>query len=158
MQLHPAGHLHRETSAIALAHLRRSSTARRLGAREPQASARKRERGHRGEPLRGGEEPARPTAVPERYLLFVGKLEPGKAPDRILPILDAARAEIPLLVAGSGSLEADLRARGGNARYLGWVDEERVLALMKHADCLLFPSRWQEPLSRVLFDALALGA
>jgi glycosyltransferase involved in cell wall biosynthesis len=104
------------------------------------------------------EEPARPTAVPERYLLFVGKLEPGKAPDRILPILDAARAEIPLLVAGSGSLEAKLRARGGNARYLGWVDEERVLALIKHADCLLFPSRWQEPLSRVLLDALALGA
>jgi glycosyltransferase involved in cell wall biosynthesis len=38
------------------------------------------------------------------------------------------------------------------------VEEERALALMKHADCLLFPSRWQEPLSRVLLDALALGA
>jgi glycosyltransferase involved in cell wall biosynthesis len=38
------------------------------------------------------------------------------------------------------------------------VDERRVLALIKHADCLLFPSRWQEPLSRVLLDAAALGA
>ncbi len=104
------------------------------------------------------DEPARPTAVPERYLLFVGKLEPGKAPDLLFPILDAARTEIPLLVAGSGSLEADLRAKGGNVRYLGWVDEERILALIKHADCLLFPSRWQEPLSRVLLDAVALGA
>jgi glycosyltransferase involved in cell wall biosynthesis len=88
----------------------------------------------------------------------VGKLEPGKAPDRLLPILGAARAEIPLLVAGSGSLEGDLRAKGGNVRYLGWVEESRVLALIKHADCLLFPSRWQEPLSRVLLDAIALGA
>jgi len=104
------------------------------------------------------EEPKRPTDVPERYLLFVGKLEPGKAPDLLLPILGAARAEIPLVVAGSGGLEADLRAKGGNVRYLGWVDEKRVLALIKHADCLLFPSRWQEPLSRVLLDALALGA
>ncbi len=104
------------------------------------------------------EEPARPTDVPERYLLFVGKLEPGKAPDRLLPILAAARAEIPLLVAGSGALEANLRAQGGDVRYLGWVDEERVLALIKHADCLLFPSRWQEPLSRVLLDAAALGS
>lgn len=103
-------------------------------------------------------EPSRPRDVPERYLLFVGKLEPGKAPDLLHPILDGARAEIPLLVAGSGSLEAKLKARGGNVRFLGWVDEERVLALMKHADCLLFPSRWQEPLSRVLLDALALGA
>jgi glycogen synthase len=102
-------------------------------------------------------EPRRPADVPERYLLFVGKLEPGKAPDRLLPILAAARTELPLLVAGSGSLELDLRARGGNVRYLGWVDEERVLALIKHADCLLFPSRWEEPLARVLLDGLALG-
>ncbi len=103
-------------------------------------------------------EPARPADLPERYLLFVGKLEPGKAPDLLLPILDAARAEIPLLVAGSGSLESQLRGKGGNVRYLGWVEEERVLALIEHADCLLFPSRWQEPLSRVLLDAIALGA
>jgi glycosyltransferase involved in cell wall biosynthesis len=107
-------------------------------------------------PLR--EEPARPPDVPERYVLFVGKLEPGKAPDRLHPILAAARTEFPLLVAGSGGLEAELRAQGGNVRYLGWVDEERVLALIKHADCLLFPSRWQEPLSRVLLDAAGLGA
>jgi glycosyltransferase involved in cell wall biosynthesis len=108
------------------------------------------------EPLRN--DPPRPADVPDRYLLFVGKLEPGKAPDRLLPILGAARAEIPLLVAGSGSLEGDLRAKGGSVRYLGWVEEARVLALIKHADCLLFPSRWQEPLSRVLLDAIALGA
>jgi glycosyltransferase involved in cell wall biosynthesis len=102
--------------------------------------------------------PPRPADVPERYLLFVGKLEPSKAPDLLHPILDRARADIPLLVAGTGSLEPALRARGGNVRYLGWVDEERALALVKHAECLLFPSRWEEPLSRVLLDALALGA
>jgi len=107
-------------------------------------------------PLRN--DPPRPADAPEHYLLFVGKLEPGKAPDLLLPILDAARAEIPLLVAGSGSLEAELRAKGGNVRCLGWVEEERVLALVRHADCLLFPSRWQEPLSRVLLDAIAHGA
>jgi hypothetical protein len=104
------------------------------------------------------EDPPRPADVPERYLLFVGKLEPSKAPDLLLPILDAAGADIPLLVAGTGRLETALRARGGNVRYLGWVGEERALALMKHADCLLFPSRWQEPFARVLLDALALGA
>lgn len=103
-------------------------------------------------------EPPRPHDVPKQYLLFVGKLETGKAPDLLLPILDAAGTKLPLLVAGSGRLEAELKARGGNVRYLGWVDEDRVLALTKHADCLLFPSRWQEPLSRVLLDALSLGA
>jgi glycosyltransferase involved in cell wall biosynthesis len=104
------------------------------------------------------EKRARPPDVPERYVLFVGKLEPGKAPDLLLPILAAARTEFPLLVAGSGSLEPELKAKGGNVRTLGWVEEERALALIQHAECLLFPSRWQEPLSRVLLDALALGA
>jgi glycosyltransferase involved in cell wall biosynthesis len=104
------------------------------------------------------QDPPRPAGVPERYALFVGKLEPSKAPDRLHAILDAARADIPLLVAGTGKLESSLRAKGGDVRYLGWVEEERALALVRHADCLLFPSRWEEPLARVLLDALALGA
>jgi glycosyltransferase involved in cell wall biosynthesis len=108
------------------------------------------------EPL--AKDPPRPAGVPDRYVLFVGKLEPSKAPDHLHAILDAARADIPLLVAGTGRLEAVLKGRGGNVRYLGWVEEERALALVRHADCLLFPSRWEEPLSRVLLDGLALGA
>ncbi|MGH9321038.1 MAG: glycosyltransferase family 4 protein [Vicinamibacteria bacterium] len=100
----------------------------------------------------------RPSGVPERYVLFVGKLEPGKAPDRLAGILESARSDLPLIVAGTGRLEGALRARIPNARFLGWVDEARLPALVKHADCLLFPSRWQEPLSRVLLDALSLGA
>jgi glycosyltransferase involved in cell wall biosynthesis len=103
-------------------------------------------------------DPPRPGGVPERYALFVGKLEPSKAPDRLHAILDAARANIPLLVAGAGKLESSLKAKGGDVRYLGWVEEERTLALVRHADCLVFPSRWEEPLARVLLDALALGA
>ena len=53
------------------------------------------------------EEPARPTDVPERYLLFVGKLEPGKAPDRLLPILAAARAGDTASRRGLGSSRSE---------------------------------------------------
>jgi glycosyltransferase involved in cell wall biosynthesis len=105
-----------------------------------------------------GPDPPRPAGVPGSYVLFAGKLEWGKAPDLLLPILEYARADVPLLIAGTGSLEASLRARGGDVRFLGWVEEERLRALVRHADCLLFPSRWQEPLSRVLLDALSVGA
>jgi glycosyltransferase involved in cell wall biosynthesis len=104
----------------------------------------------------------KPTDLPDRYLLFIGKLEPNKAPDRLLPVLEAAKTEIPLIVAGSGSMTAELRRqaerRGRSVTWLGWVDEERTRALMQHADAVLFPSRWQEPLSRVLLDGLAVGA
>jgi glycosyltransferase involved in cell wall biosynthesis len=98
---------------------------------------------------------ARP--VPHPYVLFVGKLEPGKAPDQLVPILEAASCKLPLLVAGTGRLETEMRAQGGNVQFLGWVDDERALALMQHAEAVLFPSRWQEPLSRVLLDGLAVG-
>jgi glycosyltransferase involved in cell wall biosynthesis len=100
----------------------------------------------------------RPADVPERYVFFAGKLEPGKAPDRLLAILDAAGTSLPLLVAGTGSSSSALRSASRDVRLLGWVSEERVLALLEHADAVLFPSRWQEPLSRVLLDGLAAGA
>ena len=104
----------------------------------------------------------RPDDVPDRYLLFVGKLEPNKAPDRLLPILEEARLDVPLVIAGSGSLSAELQEKakslGHDVRFLGWVSEERALQLMQHAAAVLFPSRWQEPLSRVLIDGLGVGA
>lgn len=107
-------------------------------------------------------EQPRPDDVPDRYLLFVGKLEPNKAPDRLLPILERADCDVPLVIAGSGSLADELRREaerlGRDVRFLGWVTEERVLGLLRHAAAVLFPSRWQEPLSRVLVDGLSVGA
>ena len=104
----------------------------------------------------------RPDDVPDRFVLFVGKLEPNKAPDRLFPILAEARSDLPLLIAGSGSLSAELREKAKSlrhdVRFLGWVAEERALQLMHYAAAVLFPSRWQEPLSRVLVDGLGVGA
>lgn len=104
----------------------------------------------------------RPDDLPERFVLFVGKLEPNKAPDRLFPILEAARCDLPLVIAGTGSLSAELREQAKSlrhdVRFLGWVPEERALQLMQHAAAVLFPSRWQEPLSRVLVDGLGVGA
>lgn len=100
--------------------------------------------------------------VPEPFLLFVGKLEPNKAPDRLVPILEEAGTDLPLWVAGSGSLESKLRdearAAGRDVRFLGWTEPDETLRLMRQATAVLFPSRWQEPLSRVLLEALGMGA
>ena len=104
----------------------------------------------------------RPDDLPERFVLFVGKLEPNKAPDRLFTILEEAHSDVPLVIAGSGSLLAELRDKAkslrSDVRFLGWVPEERALQLMHHAAAVLFPSRWQEPLSRVLVDGLGVGA
>ena len=106
-------------------------------------------------------EPCR-VNLPESFVLFMGKLEQNKAPDRLLQILDRSGTELPLVIAGSGSLEPSLRSQaarsGRDVRFLGWVDERTSFQLLRRAQAVVFPSRWQEPLSRVLLEALAVGA
>ena len=106
---------------------------------------------------------AGPTpALPEHFILFVGKLEPNKAPDRALSVLSESGVQLPLLVAGTGRMERALRKQarrlGIDARFLGWVSESMIRILMKRATAVLFPSRWEEPLARVLLEGLGSGA
>lgn len=100
--------------------------------------------------------------LPDRFALFVGKLEPNKAPDRLIPILRASGVRLALVVAGSGSLEEELRKEAsrfeGDVHFKGWVEADETLRLMSRATALLFPSRWDEPLSRVLLEGLGAGA
>ncbi len=100
--------------------------------------------------------------LPECFVLFVGKLEANKAPDRALSVLREAGVDLPLLIAGSGRMERSLREQaqrlGIDARFLGWVSEGMIHILMKRATAVVFPSRWEEPLSRVLLDGLGTGA
>ena len=100
--------------------------------------------------------------LPEKFVLFIGKLEPNKAPDRALSIMHESGVNLPFLIAGSGRLERSLREEakrlGVDAHLLGWVSEDMALLLMKRASAVLFPSRWEEPLSRVLLEGLGVGA
>ncbi|MBN1484603.1 MAG: glycosyltransferase family 4 protein [Chloroflexia bacterium] len=111
-------------------------------------------------------EPETPLDGP--FMLFVGKLESNKGPRELVAALGQLAAQlpperrIPLLLAGSGRLqpwiEAELAALGWPARFLRWAGHDEVLRLLARAELLLFPSRWQEPLSRVLLEACACGA
>ncbi|MDQ3929903.1 MAG: glycosyltransferase family 4 protein, partial [Chloroflexota bacterium] len=47
---------------------------------------------------------------------------------------------------------------GLDFRFYDWLDNDAVLRLMNRAVALLFPSAWQEPLSRVLLEGCAAGA
>ena len=111
-------------------------------------------------------EPATPLAGP--FLLFVGKVEANKGVLELAGALRRAAGQVPpagrlpLVVAGDGSrgawLEAELAAAGWPARLLRWADHDEVLRLLARTTLLLFPSRWDEPLSRVLLEACACGA
>jgi glycogen synthase len=96
----------------------------------------------------------------EQLVLYAGKLEPHKGAD-LLPEALAAAPGARLVVAGSGPLEGQVArkcaARGVQVELRGELPHDEVLALMRRAAALLFPARWEEPLTRTLLEAGACG-
>ena len=99
--------------------------------------------------------------LPDRFVLFVGKLEANKGASLLIPALARSKVRLPLVILGNGSEEAGIvtqAARQGiEVVTPGWAERADVLRAMKRAEVLAFPSTWPEPLSRVLLEALALG-
>lgn len=79
--------------------------------------------------------------VPERYLLFVGALEPRKAPVLLARAYAAARAgglDADLVVVGTGRLESELAGPG--VHLLGGRERREVEALYAGALAVVLPS------------------
>jgi glycosyltransferase involved in cell wall biosynthesis len=84
-----------------------------------------------------GLRPVSPGAAPdERYVLFVGALEPRKDPAAVARA--AATAGIPSWFAGTGRLAGDVQAAGG--RLLGRVGDAELDGLLAGALALALPS------------------
>ena len=102
---------------------------------------------------------AAPLARP--YALFVGKLAHNKGCLHLVEAARASRLDWPLVVVGDGPLRASMettaKEAGLDVRFTGWLRRREVLAWLRHASVLVFPSAWPEPLSRVLLEASALA-
>lgn len=110
--------------------------------------------------LRGvAERSARP--MPERYALFVGKLARNKGVAALVDMIARTPIGMPLAVVGDGPdralIEDAARRQSVDLRVIGWVDPPVVFQWMQHAAVIIFPSGWQEPLSRTLLEASAIG-
>jgi glycogen synthase len=102
-----------------------------------------------------------PRPLDGPYVIYAGKLATNKGVQFLLPAYQQAGIDWPLVVVGDGPMrgafEADAKARGIDARVLGWRDRHEVWAWMRHATLLAFPSYGPESLSRVLIESAALG-
>ena len=96
------------------------------------------------------------------FTLFVGKLDFNKGAQYLPEVIEYAGLDMPLVLAGDGplrpELEREARAKRLDFRFYDWLDNDAILRLMRTATLLLFPSAWQEPLSRVLLEGCAAGA
>ena len=95
------------------------------------------------------------------YALYIGKLAPNKGTRHLVPAIEKAALDWPLVIAGTGpereAIAAAAARSGRDVRLIGWIDQPAAAAWMAHASMLIFPSRGPESLSRVLIEASALG-
>jgi glycosyltransferase involved in cell wall biosynthesis len=92
-----------------------------------------------------------------RHFLFVGRLEPMKGPQRLLPVF-ADRPDDPLVVAGKGGIETALQRRAtSNVHFTGRLDRSELDALYRDATAVLMPTVGQESCPLVLLEAQARG-
>jgi len=103
--------------------------------------------------------PELPFAGP--YLVAAGKLTDTKGFDLMLRDLAKAQNALPVVIAGSGPardrLEEQTTSLEFEVFFAGWTEHASLLALMHAARALLLPGAWNEPLSRLLLEAMALG-
>jgi glycosyltransferase involved in cell wall biosynthesis len=94
------------------------------------------------------------------YALFVGRLSPEKGISFMLEAWKKLGQHIPLRIVGDGPLASLVKAASTNnfeIQWLGKLDKAAVLAQMKEATFLVFPSLWYETFGNVLIEAYATG-
>jgi glycosyltransferase involved in cell wall biosynthesis len=98
---------------------------------------------------------ARSSAADGQYALAVGRLSPEKGfADAIAA---CGRAGVPLVVAGDGPQRDELRALGGDVRFVGRVPADELAALRRDAAVAVVPSRYAEILPLAALEAMAAG-
>lgn len=91
------------------------------------------------------------------FALFVGRLSPEKGIGTLMSAWERLGGRIPLVVVGEGPEEARLAQPPPGVRWLGPLPRGAVLARMRQARLLVFPSEWYEGYPLVLVEAFAAG-
>jgi glycosyltransferase involved in cell wall biosynthesis len=91
------------------------------------------------------------------FALYVGRMSPEKGIGPLIRLWSRLAPGIPLRVIGSGPLETLAAESPPNIEWLGWQPRDRVLAAMKDASFLVFPTECYEGFPIVLLEAMATG-
>jgi glycosyltransferase involved in cell wall biosynthesis len=89
-----------------------------------------------------------------RYALYVGRLSPEKGVTTLLESAAIAR-EVPVALAGSGPLDADVRDAA--VTYLGRLDPPGLRAALAEASFTVAPSEWHDNQPFAVLEAVSAG-
>jgi glycosyltransferase involved in cell wall biosynthesis len=98
-----------------------------------------------------------------KYLAFLGRISPEKAPDAAIRI--AARAGMPLKIAAKVDkvdqeyfkTKIEPLLVGADVEFIGEIAEHQKSDFLGNATALLFPIAWREPFGLVMIEAMACG-
>lgn len=98
--------------------------------------------------------------APGRGLVFLGRIEWNKGADLAVEL--ARRLNLPLQLAGPVTDRAYFATAieprlNDMIRYVGVVDSRGKFDLLRQAECLIAPSRYEEPFGMVAVEAMAAG-
>jgi glycosyltransferase involved in cell wall biosynthesis len=94
------------------------------------------------------------------YALFVGRLSPEKGLDTLLEASKCLGEKMRLKIVGEGPLAPQVAEAARHSSRIDWqggLSNEQVMAAMKDAQVLLFPSVWYEGFPVVIVEAYAAG-
>jgi glycosyltransferase involved in cell wall biosynthesis len=91
------------------------------------------------------------------FALYVGRLSPEKGIAPLIRLWSQLTPSIPLRVIGGGVLESLAAKSPPTVEWLGWQPRDQVLAAMKDATFLVFPTECYEGFPIVLVEAMATG-
>lgn len=97
--------------------------------------------------------------LPERYVVYYGRIGEEKGIGLLMEIWNRL-PDIPLIVMGGGPMEKNFSEWAASRKqvyYLGYVQHERCLAVVKGGEFVVFPSVWYEGCSMVEIEAESLG-
>lgn len=91
-------------------------------------------------------------------IVYIGSLEKIKGVDMLIRAFKRIRSKADLLIVGDGPERKRLEdMAGNNVRFLGRLDHSAIHSVYRRGDIIVVPSRWPEPLSRVLLEAAYFG-
>ncbi|WP_083924730.1 glycosyltransferase family 4 protein [Lamprocystis purpurea] len=91
------------------------------------------------------------------YALYIGRLTPEKGVETLLAAHAGIAEQVPLVVAGTGPMEDDLRARYPRAKYLGHLSGSTLENTIRDASLIVVPSEWYENCPMSILEAMAHG-
>lgn len=97
--------------------------------------------------------------LPNRYAVFYGRIGEEKGIKILMQIWNKL-SDIPLVIMGSGPLEGEIKQwaeQHDNIYFLGYMQHDKCLSIVKGGEFVIFPSIWYEGCSMVEIETESLG-